>query len=229
MFGYDVLDNLLSVLDPKGLTTSYVYNGFGEVTSHVSPDTGTTLTTYDANGNMATKTDARGVAGTYSYDALNRLTSIGYSDQTVSFTYDSGANGAGQLTGASDANHSMAWSYDAQGRVVSKTQLVASVSRSVGYGYTNGNLTSVVTPSGQTIAYGYTSGRVSSVAVNGTTILDDVLYEPFGGARQWTWGNGANQAPRNSPQPCKCFWQPVGAVTPAALPAGAIPIEPFAN
>ena len=39
----------------------------------------------------------------------------------------------------------------------------------------------------------------------------------------------ANQAPRNSPQPCKCFWQPLGAVTPAALPPGAIPIEPFAD
>lgn len=39
----------------------------------------------------------------------------------------------------------------------------------------------------------------------------------------------ANQAPKNSPQPCKCFWQPVGAVPPSALPSGAIPIEPFAN
>jgi hypothetical protein len=39
----------------------------------------------------------------------------------------------------------------------------------------------------------------------------------------------ANQAPRNAPQPCKCFWQPIGAVAPADLPADAIPIEPFAN
>jgi hypothetical protein len=39
----------------------------------------------------------------------------------------------------------------------------------------------------------------------------------------------ANQAPRNSPQPCKCFWQPQGAVPPSALPAGAIPIEPFVS
>ena len=39
----------------------------------------------------------------------------------------------------------------------------------------------------------------------------------------------ANQAPRGSPQPCKCFWQPIGAVRPGELPAGAIPAEPFAN
>jgi RHS repeat-associated protein len=39
----------------------------------------------------------------------------------------------------------------------------------------------------------------------------------------------ANQAPRNSPQPCKCFWQPQGAAPPSALPPGAIPIEPFVS
>lgn len=38
----------------------------------------------------------------------------------------------------------------------------------------------------------------------------------------------ANQSPKNSPQPCRCFWQPVGAVPPSGLPPGAIPIEPFA-
>jgi hypothetical protein len=37
----------------------------------------------------------------------------------------------------------------------------------------------------------------------------------------------ANQAPRNSPQPCKCFWQPIKAVPAGALPPNAIPIEPF--
>ncbi|MGH8694124.1 MAG: RHS repeat domain-containing protein, partial [Burkholderiales bacterium] len=36
----------------------------------------------------------------------------------------------------------------------------------------------------------------------------------------------ANQYP--APK-CDCFWQPVGAVPPSGLPAGAIPIEPFAN
>jgi RHS repeat-associated protein len=39
----------------------------------------------------------------------------------------------------------------------------------------------------------------------------------------------ANQAPRSSPKPCKCFWQPIGGVAPSHLPPGAIPIEPFAN
>jgi RHS repeat-associated protein len=36
----------------------------------------------------------------------------------------------------------------------------------------------------------------------------------------------ANQIPFPK---CDCFWQPIGAVPPSELPAGAIPIEPFAN
>ncbi|MBK9260594.1 MAG: hypothetical protein IPM54_12320 [Polyangiaceae bacterium] len=39
----------------------------------------------------------------------------------------------------------------------------------------------------------------------------------------------ANQAPSTSPLPCRCFWQPIGAVSPADLSIDAIPIEPFAN
>lgn len=35
----------------------------------------------------------------------------------------------------------------------------------------------------------------------------------------------ANQNPKN----CQCFWQSQGAVAPANLPPGAIPIEAFAN
>jgi hypothetical protein len=40
------------------------------------------------------------------------------------------------------------------------------------------------------LTYAYTEGRVTSITLNGsTTILSDVLYEPFGPVRQWTWGN----------------------------------------
>jgi RHS repeat-associated protein len=189
-FGYDANDNLTSVTDPRSLTTSYTYNGFGDLTQQVSPDSGTTSSTYDAVGNLATRTDARNKTGTYTYDALNRLTSISYPDQITNFSYDSGTHGIGRLTGASDANHSLAWTYDALGRVTGKDQTVGSLTKSIGYGYGNGNLTSIVTPSGQMITYGYANGKISSIAVNGTTFLSNVLYEPFGPVSGWTWSNG---------------------------------------
>ena len=190
-FGYDVRDNLTSVTDPKGLVTTYQIDGFGDLKRLTSPDTGITDSTYDPAGNLLTSTDARGVSAVYGYDTLNRVTSIGYGDQAITFGYDNGTNGVGRLTSASDANHTMSWSYDGRGRVTGKGQTVGGITTSIGYAYTSGRLTNLTTPSGQLVSYGYDSaGRISSITVNGTTILSNVLYEPFGGTAGWTWGNG---------------------------------------
>ena len=189
---YDANDNLASVQDPRSLATSYTHDGFGEVTQLVSPDTGTTTKTYDSAGNLKTSTDARSALATYTYDALNRVTQIAYSDQTISLAYDSGTNGVGRLTGASDANHSMSWTYDTLGRVTGKGQVVAGVTKSVGYSYTNGDLITLVTPSGQTVTYAYTNHRITSVSVNSTTILSGATYDPFGPVTGWTWGNSTS-------------------------------------
>ena len=186
-----------SVKDPRNLTTSYGYNGFGDLATQSSPDTGGTTNTYDSGGNLATSTDARGALATYAYDAANRMTSIVYSksgvtDQTLTFGYDSGTNGKGHLTSASDGNHSLSWTYDGSGRVTGKGLTVGTVSKSIGYGYTNADLTAIVTPSGQAVTYGYnTNHQITSIAVNGTTVLSGATYEPFGGVNGWAWGNSA--------------------------------------
>jgi RHS repeat-associated protein len=75
------------------------------------------------------------------------------------------------------------------GRVTGKGQTIGTVTQSVGYAYTNGDLVSLITPSGQTVTYGYTNHRITSVTVNGTTILSGATYDPFGPANAWTWGN----------------------------------------
>jgi RHS repeat-associated protein len=189
-YGYNALDQLISVTDPRSKVTSYTYNALGDLTQQVSPDTGTTINTYDSGGNLATSKDARNKTATYTYDALNRATQVAYGDQTITYGYDTGTNGKGRLISTSDSGHSLSFTYDPQGHVTAKAQVSGAVTRTASYGYTNGQLTSVTTPSGQMIAYGYTNNRITSVAVNGTTVLSNVLYEPFGPPRQWTWGNG---------------------------------------
>lgn len=189
-YAYDALDNLTSVTDPNDHVTSYLYNAFGDLRQVDSPDTGVTANTYDSGGNLKTSTDARNKAATYTYDALNRVTSKAYPDLTTSFTYDSGPNGIGRLAAASDANHTMTWGYDALGRVVGKTQVVGSVSRSVGYGYSGGQLTALTLPSGRVVTYDYTNNQVTGITVDGIAVLSDVTYEPFGPIAGWTWGNG---------------------------------------
>lgn len=52
----------------------------------------------------------------------------------------------------------------------------------------------ITTPSGQSIAYTYSNHLISSVTINGTPLLSNVSYEPFGPVRGWTWGNGATES-----------------------------------
>jgi RHS repeat-associated protein len=178
------------VTDPRSKVTSYTYNTLGDLTQQVSPDTGTTTNTYDSGGNVATSTDARTKTGTYGYDSLNRVTSLTYPDQTISYTYDSGSNQKGRLTQVSDASGSTSWSYDTHGRVLSRQQSMG-VTKSLGYAYDSaGRLETLTLPSGNTIGYGYADGKVTSLTLNGsTTILSNVLYQPFGPTSGWTWGN----------------------------------------
>jgi RHS repeat-associated protein len=190
---YDAEDDLTSVQDPLGLTTSYTYNGFGNLSGLASPDTGTTSNTYDAGGNLSTSQDARGKTASYTYDALNREIQVAFGDQTIAFSYDSGTNGKGRLTGASDTLHSLSWQYDGLGRVTGKGQTVSGVTLPVAYAYTSGDLTALTTPSGQSVTYSYTNHQISAIAVNGTTLLSSVSYEPFGPSRGWSWGNGASE------------------------------------
>jgi len=190
-YGYNALDQLITVTDPRSKVTSYTYNALGDLTQQISPDTGTTVNTHDSGGNLATRTDARNKVGTYSYDALNRVTQLSYPDQMIGYTYDVGTNAKGRLSSLTDGSGSTAWGYDALGRVTSHQQTIGSVSKTTGYTYNSaGQLQSMTLPSGNVIGYGYQNGRVVSLTLNGsTTILSNVLYQPFGPTTGWTWGN----------------------------------------
>ena len=103
-------------------TRTFVYDPVTLLlTSMTSPETGTaaagnnpaangtTSYTYNADGTLATRTDPKGQVTTYSYDNYQRVTTVThgpsatqtYSNQTYNYTYDSGTNGWGQLTGVS--------------------------------------------------------------------------------------------------------------------------------
>ena len=196
-FGYDANDNLMSVTDPRSLVTSYTYTGFGDLKTQTSPDTGVTTSTYDSGGNLDTSIDSRGAVTDYGYDAANRVTSAsftlsGVTDQTITYVYDTGTNQKGHLTGASDASHTLAWTYDPRGRITGFGQTVGGTTLAIGYGYdSSGRLANTVLTSGATIAYGYNAnGQVTSLTLNGSTaILNSITYDPFGPITGWTWGN----------------------------------------
>ena len=196
-YEYNAQDNLTKVIDPKNLATTYGYNGFGELVSQTSPDTGAVSFTRDSAGNMLTKTDARGVTSNYSYDALNRVSTISYPAylgdpaETVTYSYDICTNGKGRVCSIADKTGNTAFAYDPKGRVVSKSQVVGGVAQAISYGYNSaGQLSSITYPSGAIVTYSYSNNRAVSVKINGKTVLDSADYEPFGPVGEWLWGNG---------------------------------------
>lgn len=188
---YDGQDRVATAKDPRNLTTTYTVDGLGNVLTLASPDTGSTTYTYDEAGNLKTRLDARGKLATYSYDALNRLVQASYGDQTVSYVWDTCANGIGRLCQVIDGSGSTSFAYDAHGRLTGKTQMIGTVSLVTGYAYNAaGQRIGMTTPAGQTLAYDWTDGKVSAIRVNGATLLSGIAYEPFGPVLSWTWGNG---------------------------------------
>jgi YD repeat-containing protein len=202
-YAYNGLDALTQVTDPRGLVTGYTVDGLGNLAQQSSPDTGTTVNTYDTAGNLATQTDAKGQVTRYSYDALNRVTLITFHDQSKqAYAYDQGANAKGRLSSITETNaanavtNQIAYAYDLHGRVTSETRTVNGVQYALSYTYDMaGRLSGLTYPSGRTVTYAFDAlGRVSQVTTTKATltqvVVQNVAYQPFGGVKGFTLGNG---------------------------------------
>jgi RHS repeat-associated protein/uncharacterized repeat protein (TIGR02543 family) len=190
---YDSLGRIISITDPRSLTTSYSKDSLGNVSQQSSPDTGTTLSDHDAAGNLLTRTDARGKVAQYRYDSLNRVSEIAYDDETISYTWDSCPNGIGRLCSVSNAHSSLSYRYDSHGRITQKTQTAGGAPLTVTHTYNSaGQRTQTVTPGGQMLDYQWSGGQLTALSVNGQPVLSQITYEPDGQVNGWVWGN--NQA-----------------------------------
>jgi RHS repeat-associated protein len=206
-FAYDAQDNLTQVTDPKGLNTGYGYNGLGDLKQLTSPDTGLTNYTYDSAGNRKTQLDARGITATYSYDLLNRLTTIAYSDGTASTSYAYDATGSacglinliakGRLGTITDASGNTQYCYDRFGNLITKQQTTNGKVFKVQYAYNfAGRLLNMTYPDGVVVDYVRNAqGQITQVGAKpagGTrqVLLSAATYAPLGPLSGWTFGNG---------------------------------------
>lgn len=150
-YHYDGFGNLTSVSQPgvsgeiKRIDRSFSYDGLSHLISSTNPETGTVTYSYNAMGNVQTRTDARGIITTYAYDKGNRITSKTYSGNAPSgslsscYKYDDAAveNGVGRLSAEwttsrscdagpqdSDVTVHKYLSYNAVGRLLSEQECV---------------------------------------------------------------------------------------------------------
>jgi RHS repeat-associated protein len=191
-YSHDNLGRLTTVGGPEGLGTSYSYtNKTGQLCSG-NPT------------NVCQRTDGRSITTTYSYDQLNRLKGVSYSDGVtppVIYCYDdvngpcggllSGTNGLGRLTAMQDGSGTTAWNYDANGRIVTESRTIASITKTISYTY-NGDSTisSITYPSGRKI--NYTEGnaqRIQSATDSaGTQYAATASYAPAGSLSAVVYG-----------------------------------------
>jgi len=168
---------------------------------------------YNAAGRVTDGYDPRGVHTHFSYDGLNRVNEVTYSDSTPAAhyfydaqtlpsgapTYDHGFSTGRLLAATYGSSTSLTgtyFGYDAAGRAVTQKQVIGSTTYTLTYGYNLADLlTSETYPSGRTLSYVYDEGaRLSQISDGTTAYASGLKYTAHGGLKSETWGNGAVHA-----------------------------------
>jgi len=195
--GYDGAGKVTSQVDGKKDKTTYVRNVLEQPIEIIDPLERNTVQTFDAAGNLKTKTDPDGRTTTFAYDKADRLKEIAYSaeaGQDVTFGY----NEDGNLTSMVDGTGESAWEYDQLGRLVhSKSGHGETVAweynladEPVGLTYPNGKsisraydkvgrLESVTDWLGHTTSFGYNKDSAPTLTTFpvGTTDTDEYAWD----------------------------------------------------
>jgi RHS repeat-associated protein len=255
-YAYDTLDNLTQVQQKGGdansanwRTRTFVYNSLSQLTSANNPESGTISYSYDADGNLLTKTapapnqtGSATVTTTFAYDGIHRLTQKSFSDSTplVKYGYDAVApsgctlptltitNGIGRRTSMCDAAGAEAWSYDVMGRVTAERRTTNGVSKTTSYAYNlDGSAASIAYPSGTTITYSPGgAGRPLSATDSGHSINYALAahYAPQGALN--SFANGANLVSTfyysSRLQPCRISVKSTGSIPSNCTDTGNI-------
>ncbi|MCL6270747.1 FG-GAP-like repeat-containing protein [Sansalvadorimonas sp. 2012CJ34-2] len=132
---YDALGNLVET-NASGVITTIGYNKQGMRTALNDPSKGTWQYRYNAFGEQRWQKDAKGQIITEQYDPLGRLASRQEQEGNSTWTWDSAANGIGQLASVSGPDgYSRNYQYDNLSRLVNTTQTVDNLALSLGVEY----------------------------------------------------------------------------------------------
>ncbi len=198
-YAYNADGQLTSASDPFS-SYSYSYDVFGHLASVSNAGTpGVPTVTlsyvYDSLGNRLSLSDSMGGSLSYSYDADNRLTSLGLSvnstqDAQLSFGYDAASNLTGiTRTAPSVGGDTIAssYSYDAVNRLTNITDTDSTKSltlASYSYGYDkSSNLTSYQDNNNSSLTYSYdTNGELTGASgtLNGSNYSVSYAYDANG-------------------------------------------------
>ncbi len=190
LFGYDGLDDLISLTDGLSQKTTWGFNQYGWLTSKTNNLNVNIINyTYDADGRVTN----RWMMGTntgYKFDAVGNLTNINYPAKTVVFGYDA----INELTSMTDPVGTTTFIWTSNGLLASEASPWSSDTLS--YGYSQGHRTniSLTQPSGGpwTQTYGYDSAwRMTGITSSAGTFGYAYPFapQPVSGRRRFHCSN----------------------------------------
>ena len=203
-FAYDSVSRLIRARYPEQ-TTNPALSLPANLLSPISDNNNSwsSAYTYIANGELSSRTDARGVVTNYTYDGLNRNTTVSYSDDTpaVHRFYDTAIKGKGLAQRVETAGTFVHIfdEYDTLARPLTSRQRFW-VNGNWGDNYTStatydkvGNVLTQSYPSGRSVTHTFdTTGRLTSFTGNlggaQKTYATGITYSPFGGLAREQYG-----------------------------------------
>jgi RHS repeat-associated protein len=202
-YTYGADNEKLSVYDANGAThiTNYVYDGFNRPATTTYPDGSTeSVTSYDANSNIISRTNRADQVFGYTYDALNRMATEvipaygSTSADTIRYSYDLG----GRTTELSGTDGRVIVSqYDTAGRVIhAKTIMPGFAETTTEYTLdANSNRTKLIWPDGYYATYTFdTLNRMSVVKDSTGVTLATYTYDPYSRRTNLAYGASASMA-----------------------------------
>lgn len=180
--GFNTFGEGVEEQDPNGLVTTTAYDADGNMVSQTlpsytpagasSPNAGTTVWTYDSEGNQTAETSPGGRTTSYLYDQIGDLAQTTAPDGTKTHaTYDTAGD---QLSATDGTGAQTQATYDFLGRQLTSTTLerypsTRTLTSTNSYAVTTGNpygahTASTTSPGGVQTSYGYNrAGDVTSV------------------------------------------------------------------
>lgn len=181
-YGYDSSDRQLT-------TTTFRQVAPGSATFQSDPAS----QTYDADGNVLSQTDGNGHTTTYTYDTLDRKSSMtvprdATTTETTSWTYDPSGNTVSETLpgasaqGQSAANHITVYTYDADNRVIDTVTGADSSNPSAdalpdGAGTSNIRTRNVYDANGNVVAAYAPGAFATSVSSPDTSYVTNYTYD----------------------------------------------------
>ena len=197
-YNYDVLGNLLTLVDAKGNVSTMAYDTLSRKTIMHDPDMGTWTYTYDATGNLTTQTDAKSQQLHFQYDSLNRrvqkdydtIKALGSGD--VVYTYDGSTNNrTGRLQRVDDSSGTTTFFYDITGRVTRTDKVVDSTTYTTQSTYDGlGRVTAITYPDASVVTQTYNGPQLQDVKEGSVTYASYGSFNALGQPSTLTLGNG---------------------------------------